>query len=138
VNICYEAIFPNLARRSIQRGGQLIVNLTNDGWYMKTAAPYQHLAPNVFRAIENHRWLARADNTGVSALIAPTGEIVAQTPIYLTRVLTGTVYTRNDLTFYTRFGDIFAWICLALILWFLRRNGREPASRNSGRPERQR
>ena len=120
INICYEAIFPNLVRRSVEWGGQVIINITNDGWYMKTAAPYQHLAPNIFRAVENHRWLARSDNTGVSALIAPTGDIVAQTPIYLTRVLTGTVYSRTDLTFYTRFGDVFAWACLFFIFFSIK------------------
>ena len=84
--------FPNLVRQSVKAGAQVIINMTNDGWYMKTAAPYQHLAPNVFRAIENRRWLARADNTGVSAIIDPYGHLIAsQTPIYQTRVLTGTV-----------------------------------------------
>jgi apolipoprotein N-acyltransferase len=136
MNICYEALFPNLVRRSVQQGGQLIVNITNDGWYMKTAEPYQHLAPNVFRAIENDRWLARADNTGVSAIIAPTGEIVAQTPIYLPRELTGTVYARTHRTFYTRFGDVFAWFCLFAVLVFVyRKKSGMAGRRNSGQPE---
>lgn len=117
VNICYEAIFPNLIRRSVQRGGQLIANLTNDGWYMKTAEPYQHLAPNVFRAVENHRWLLRADNTGVSAIIDPQGRIVAASSIYQAMIVSGTVYPQTVQTFYTRWGDVFAWACLAITLW---------------------
>ena len=76
MNICYEAIFPNLVRRSARQGGQIIANLTNDGWYMRTAAPYQHWAPNIFRAVENDRWLVRADNTGISGIIDPRGRIV--------------------------------------------------------------
>jgi len=115
INICYEAIFPDLVRRSVKAGGQAIVNITNDGWYMKTAAPYQHLAPNIFRAIENRRWVLRADNTGVSALIDPTGHIIAQTPIYQARLLTGTIYARTEQTFYTKYGDLFSWICLAIV-----------------------
>jgi apolipoprotein N-acyltransferase len=128
VNICYEAIFPNLVRQSVKHGAQIIVNLTNDGWYMKTAAPYQHLAPNVFRAVENRRWLARADNTGISALIDPFGHIVLQTPIYQARVLIGTAELRSDLTFYSRYGDFFAWLCLlGTALYVRRRNPKKPS-----------
>jgi apolipoprotein N-acyltransferase len=114
INICYEAIFPSLVRRSVLEGADLIANITNDGWYMQTAAPYQHLTPNIMRAVENRRWLIRADNTGVSAFIDPYGRIVAQTPIFKPTSLIGQVEPRADITAYTRFGDIFAWICLAL------------------------
>jgi len=112
MNICYEAIFPNLVRKSVKTGAQLIVNVTNDGWYMKTAAPYQHLAPNIYRAVENRRWLLRANNTGVSAIIDPYGRLVAQTPIYQTKILTGEVVPVSEQTFYTRFGNVFCWLCV--------------------------
>jgi len=121
INICYEAIFPNLVRRSVKLGAQVIVNITNDGWYMKTAAPYQHLAPNIFRAVENRRWLLRADNTGVSAIIDPWGRIIAQTPIYQTRILAGSARLRSDLTFYSRYGDFFAWLCILAVSLYARR-----------------
>jgi apolipoprotein N-acyltransferase len=112
VNICYEAIFPNLVRQSVRKGAVLIANLTNDGWYMQTSAPYQHWATNIFRAVENNRWLVRADNTGISGIIAPTGRVQAASAIFRPGVIAGTVQVQNALTFYTRFGDIFAWICV--------------------------
>lgn len=121
MSICYEAIFPDLVRRSVVMGAQMLVNITNDGWYLKTAAPYQHLAPNVYRAIENRRWLLRADNTGVSAIIDPWGRIAAQTPIFEAKVLVGTAYPREEKTFYTRWGNVFAWGCLAIIFVGIRR-----------------
>jgi apolipoprotein N-acyltransferase len=122
VNICYEAIFPNLVRQSIKQGAELIVNLTNDGWYMRTAAPYQHWAPNIFRAVENGRWLLRADNTGISGIIDPYGRIAAASSIFEPMVVKGTAIPLKEMTFYTRVGDAFAWICClmslgALFLW---------------------
>ena len=112
VNICYEAIFPDLVRRSVRQGARIIANLTNDGWYMQTAAPYQHWAPNIFRAVENNRWLVRADNTGISGIIEPTGRVQAASAIFHPAVIEGTVQAHNGLTFYTRYGDLFAWICV--------------------------
>jgi apolipoprotein N-acyltransferase len=112
VNICYEAIFPNLVRQSVKQGACFIANLTNDGWYMRTAAPYQHWAPNIFRAVENNRWLVRADNTGVSGIIDPFGRVTAVSPIFQPLVLTGSVIPRQNLTPYTRYGDVFAWLCI--------------------------
>jgi apolipoprotein N-acyltransferase len=125
INICYEAIFPNLVRKSVLQGGELIANLTNDGWYMKTSAPYQHWAPNVFRAVENHRWVVRADNTGISGIIDPTGHIIRSSGIFETAIVLGDVIPLTDKTFYTRFGDLFAWACVAfcvasIVLYILR------------------
>lgn len=119
VNICYEAIFPNLVRTSVKKGARFIVNLTNDGWYMQTAAPYQHFAPNVFRAVENRRWLARADNTGISAIIDPYGRVTASTPIFQTTALVGDIQPLTILTFYTRYGDVFAILCCVFAVLLL-------------------
>lgn len=119
VNICYEAIFPNLVRKSVQAGAQAIVNITNDGWYMKTSAPYQHFAPNVLRAVENGRWLVRADNTGVSAIVDPWGRIQAASPIYVPMVVSGTIAFRTELTPYTRLGDVFAMLCVVFLVGFV-------------------
>jgi apolipoprotein N-acyltransferase len=101
----------------VRDGAQLIANLTNDGWYMKTAAPYQHFAPNIFRAVENNRWVLRADNTGISALIDPTGRVIAASPIFETAVVEGAVEPRTTQTPYTRWGDLFAWICCGFCAW---------------------
>jgi len=114
VNICYEAIFPDLVRKSVVQGGQIIANLTNDGWYMKTSAPYQHWAPNILRAVENDRWLVRADNTGISGIIDPRGHVMAASALFQPGVIQGTVEARMHLTLYTRFGDLFAWVCIAV------------------------
>jgi len=119
VNICYEAIFPDLVRRSVKEGAEVIVNLTNDGWYMKTAAPYQHLAPNVFRAIENRRWVLRANNTGISAIIDPFGRIQQASNIFEPALVHGTIQPLSAQTPYTRFGDVFAWLCLAIFAFVL-------------------
>ena len=77
--ICFEAVFPGLVRKFVNRGSQLIVNLTNDGWYGDGAAPYQHLAMARWRAVENRRYLLRATNSGISAIIDPAGRIAAST-----------------------------------------------------------
>lgn len=99
VNICYESIFPSLVRDSVRQGAQILINQTNDGWYMKTAAPYQHWAPNIYRAVETRRYLLRANNTGISGIIDPWGRVVTQSPIYEPLVLRGTVYPREDSAF---------------------------------------
>lgn len=116
INICYESIFPSLVRDSVRQGAQILVNQTNDGWYMRTAAPYQHWAPNVYRAVENRRYLLRANNTGISGIIDPWGRTVRRSPIFEAQVVTGTVYPRTDLSFYTRHGDVFAIVCLLFCL----------------------
>ncbi len=112
VLICYEAIFPRLARDYVRRGSDLLVNLTNDAWFGRSAAPYQHLAMARFRAVENRVWLARAANTGVSAFISPRGRLAGETPIFATVYLTGEVGLGAQQTFYTRFGDVFACLCV--------------------------
>ncbi len=114
VLICYEAIFPELARDYVRQGSDLLVNLTNDAWFGQSSAPYQHLAMTRFRAIENRIWLARVANTGISALIAPSGQVVASSPLFATASLSGTVGLGSEATLYTRFGDLLAYLCLLL------------------------
>ncbi|NOQ42529.1 MAG: apolipoprotein N-acyltransferase, partial [Desulfuromusa sp.] len=127
VLICYEAIFPPLAREYVRQGSSLLVNLTNDAWFGHSSAPYQHLAMTRFRAIENRIWIARAANTGISALISPAGKVTLSGPIFEPLQLGGLVGLGADATFYTRFGDIFAYVCLGisgifLVILFLRRH----------------
>ena len=119
VLICYEAIFPTLARNYVQHGSDLLVNLTNDAWFGDSSAPWQLLAMTRFRAIENRIWIARVANTGVSALISPAGKVVQQGSIFVPLVLVGDVGLGAESTFYTRFGDIFAYICLTISGVFL-------------------
>ncbi len=112
VTICYEAIFPDQVRRYVAGGAQFLVNITNDAWFGHSSGPGQHLAHAVMRAVENRRYLVRAANTGISAIVAPTGEIRGATGLFVEAVLTGQVERRDELTLYTRVGDLFAWLCL--------------------------
>jgi apolipoprotein N-acyltransferase len=119
VVICYEAVFPHLARRVTHRGGQLLVNLTNDGWYGNSAAPYQHLAMSRWRAIENRRYLLRATNSGISAIIEPSGRIQAATGLLREEICTGRFAFLEARTVYSRTGDIFANLCVIIMTVFV-------------------
>ncbi|MBN1906492.1 MAG: apolipoprotein N-acyltransferase [Deltaproteobacteria bacterium] len=117
--ICYEAIFPDLAREQVRKGASIFINITNDAWFGYSGAPFQHLFISVFRAIENRRPMIRSANTGVSAIIDPRGIVTAQGDIFTDEIITGRVSTGyNEKTFYTRNGDIFALslsiICLLI------------------------
>jgi apolipoprotein N-acyltransferase len=112
--ICYEAIFPELVRGFSAGGADLLVNITNDAWYGRTSAPHQHLAMAAFRAVENGKYLVRAANTGITAVIDPRGRIVEQTPLFERTVLVRDVAWVPGRTFYVRHGDVFAWTCLGL------------------------
>jgi apolipoprotein N-acyltransferase len=116
VLICYESIFPNLARRVVKDGAEILVNITNDAWYGETSAPYQLLAMAAMRAIETKVPMVRVANTGISAVIQPTGEISARTPLFTRGTETERVYWRPIRTVYTVVGDVFAEICFALTL----------------------
>ena len=129
VMICYEVIFPSEVREFVQGGAAFLVNITNDAWFGRGGAPYQHLAMAAMRAVENGTYLVRAANTGVTAVIAPTGEILAQTEIFTEATLLGTIRPRERQTIYTRSGDLLAWACLSFLvaycvaLWRLRLSG---------------
>ncbi len=116
--ICYEAIFADLGREFAARGSELFVNITNDAWYGRTSAPYQHFAMARLRAVENGRYLVRAANTGVTAVVDPFGRVVARTQLFERGVLVRDVPFVTELTFYTRQGDIFAWACLGAAIAF--------------------
>jgi apolipoprotein N-acyltransferase len=116
VLICYESIFPNLARDSVRAGADLLVNLTNDAWFGNSSAPYQLLAMTAMRAVENRKPIIRVGNTGVSAVIMPTGEIVGATKIFTRVTEIQTVGWRRGRSFYTEYGDVFAHLCFGLSL----------------------
>ena len=126
--ICYEAIFPSLVRRFPAEGAELLVNVTNDAWYGTTSAPYQHLAMAAFRAVETRRYLVRAANTGITAVVDPFGRVEARTRLFDATVLVREVPFAAGETFYTRHGDVFAYACLAVALAALAAaRGRRPA-----------
>jgi apolipoprotein N-acyltransferase len=131
VFICYEAIFPDQVRQFRARGAELLVNVTNDAWYGRTSAPYQHFAMAAFRAVENGVWLVRAANTGISAVVDPRGRVVESTPLFERTVVVRDVPLLGGGTFYSRHGDVFGWSCLALasvltLAGFVGRSGRRP------------
>lgn len=114
--ICYEAIFPALVRRFTAQGAELLVNVTNDAWYGRTSAPYQHLAMAAFRAVENRRYVVRAANTGITAVVDPRGRILERTALFDQAVLVREVPFVAEMSFYARHGDLFARACAAIAL----------------------
>ena len=120
VLICFEVIFPELARNHAKRGAEILVNMTNDAWFGQTSAPYQHLSMAVFRAVENGKPLIRAANTGFSAFISPQGKIISKSNLFRKEILNheeGLVHA--PLSFYTRYGDIFALLLLFINLIYI-------------------
>jgi apolipoprotein N-acyltransferase len=117
VLICYEDIVGKLARHSTAAGAEVLINLTNDSWFGESLALEQHLRIALFRAVENKRYLLRSTTTGATAVISPTGEIVAQAPMGEPFVLTTTVQPMDLRTFYTQFGDVFGWSCVTAVLF---------------------
>jgi apolipoprotein N-acyltransferase len=133
VMICYEGIFPEIARNYKRNRADLLVNITNDAWFGKTSAPYQHLSMTVFRAVENRLYLVRAANTGVSAVIDPTGMILSRTDLFERTVLRDSVKFIDEKTFYAAYGDLFVYLCgfLLVLIDFIQKRRREHAGRNS-------
>ncbi len=128
--ICYEAIFGNEVRQFVARGAELLVNISNDGWFGRTAAPDQHLAIARVRAVENRRWLLRATNNGYTVAVDPYGRIVVRMPADTRGALDVPFGFRSDRTVYSRVGDWVAWLCLAAsaaMMWSVRRRERVKA-----------
>ncbi|MCU1248924.1 MAG: Apolipoprotein N-acyltransferase [Edaphobacter sp.] len=109
--ICYESIFGDEIRHLPQQGADVLINISNDGWYGDTSAAWQHLNMVRMRAIENHRWILRATNTGVTAAINPYGRVTAAAPRHQRTSIRVHFGYENDLTFYARYGDLFAYAC---------------------------
>ena len=112
--ICYESVFGDEIRQFVDHGAQVLVNLSDDGWYGDTSAPWEHLDMVRMRAIENNRWVLRSTNTGVTASIDPYGRIVDQMPRHVRGALLARFNFIDGITFYTRHGDWIAWICALL------------------------
>ena len=113
VLVCFEGIFPEVARAYVQAGAGILVNITNDAWFGNSSAPYQHLSMTVFRAVENRVPLVRAANTGISAVIDSKGHIRGMTGLFEETTLGALVSRGAGGSFYSRHGDLFALVCLA-------------------------
>jgi apolipoprotein N-acyltransferase len=110
--ICYEAIFPNEVRQFAVNGADLFINISNDGWFGRSAAPEQHLRMARVRAVENRRWLLRVTNNGFTVSVDPYGRIFRPLPPDVRAAVDLPYDFRTDGTLYTRFGDWFAWLCV--------------------------
>ncbi len=133
VLICYEAIFPELARDAVRHGARLLVNLTNDAWFGRTAAPFQHLDIARWRSVECRVPVARCANTGISAVFDHTGKILASLPLDVAATAAAAIVPGKDTpTFYVRHGDLFAWACTLTAVGCLVYGERARRTRRSG------
>ncbi len=125
VLICFEDIFPELVAGSVANGADFMVVITNDAWFMKTGAPYQHAQSSVFRAVENRINVVRCANTGYSCFIDQKGRITGSVKdakgekIFVPGFATGKVVPLKKETFYFKHGDLFAWACIWVFLFDL-------------------
>lgn len=135
--ICYEDILPQFVRRVMDQHPDVLINLTNDAWFGESREPRIHLALATFRAVEQRRFLVRAANTGISAIIDPVGRVLQETPTFARANLVGTVKPMQGLTFYQQVGDWPGYGCLLFVVLRLgrwaqqkwRRRLKEPAPR---------
>ena len=109
--ICYESIFGDEIREFSKMGAEVLVNISNDGWYGDTSAPWQHLNMVRMRAIESHRWVLRSTNTGITSVIDPEGRVVAAAPRHSRTAIRVPFGYEHDVTFYARHGDWLPWGC---------------------------
>jgi len=114
VFICYEAVFADEVRQFAQLGAEVLVNISDDGWYGDTSAPWQHLNMARMRAVENRRWILRDTNNGVTAAIDPYGRVRQSIPRHVEEALPAQYGFNSDTTFYTEHGDVFGWACAIL------------------------
>jgi apolipoprotein N-acyltransferase len=125
VLICWENIFPALFRRFVEKGAHFMVNITNEAWFGETAAPYQFLSMSVYRAVENHISIARSANTGISCFIDPHGRITGivrdsqGNSTFTEGSLTASLPVSRTKTFYTRYGDIFVYLNIAVLVMLM-------------------
>ncbi len=126
--ICYEVVYPDLARKAVLAGSQLLTTITNDAWFGRSSAPWQHFEMASLRAVEEGRYLVRSANTGISGIVDPYGRVLARTGLFERTSLVGDVRFLTGLTPYARMGDAFAYGCavatLAALLATMRRKVR--------------
>jgi apolipoprotein N-acyltransferase len=122
--ICYEIVYPDLVRQSVNGGSALLTTITNDAWFGRTSAPFQHFAQASMRAIENGRYLVRSANTGISGIVDPYGRVVARTAIFEQTTVVGEARFVTGRTVYSRVGDALAYasvLATAVMLVVVRR-----------------
>jgi apolipoprotein N-acyltransferase len=116
--ICYEAIYPDLVRRFVAKGAGVLVNLTNDAWFGRSSAPHQHFAMAVARAVETRRYLMRAANTGISAIVDPYGRVLAESDLFTQQVVNGKISFLSEETLFVRYGNLVGHASAVVTLVF--------------------
>ena len=125
-SICYEVVYPDLVRRFVAAGSEMLTTITNDAWFGATSAPYQHFEQASMRAIEEGRYLVRSANTGISGIVDPYGRVITRTAIFQPAVTVGEARFLTASTFYARHGDVLAYasvVATAALLAVARRRG---------------
>ncbi len=117
VAICYESVYPGIARRFVEGGSQLLATITNDAWFGRSSAAYQHFEQGIVRAVEQGRYVVRAANTGISGAVDPYGRVLATTPLFQPTAITVDVRLLDQRTIYSRTGDLVVWLGLAVSAW---------------------
>ena len=112
--ICFESTFPHINRRHAKMGADYFIYLVNDGWYKRETEPKQHLKQSIYRAIENRKTVVRCANTGISAIIEPSGKVVEFLSLNTSGEITTFIKKTNRSTFYTNYGNVFAIIMLII------------------------
>jgi apolipoprotein N-acyltransferase len=112
--ICYEIVYPHLAREAVRQGAELLTTVTNDAWYGDSSAPYQHFALASIRAVEQGRYLARVANTGISGVVDPYGRVIGGTRVFEEAVVVAEVRLLQGRTLYATIGDLVAQIALVV------------------------
>ena len=122
--ICYEIIYPELVRQFVAEGSELLTTITNDSWFGRSSAPYQHFEQASLRAVEEGRYLVRSANTGVSGIVDPYGHVLQRTAIFQPALVVDDVRLLKAVTIYARIGDVFAYasaVITVLLLLMARR-----------------
>jgi apolipoprotein N-acyltransferase len=117
VAICYESVYPAIARAFVAGGSQLLATITNDAWFGRSSAAYQHFEQGMLRAVEQGRYVVRAANTGISGAVDPYGRILATTPLFEPAAVTVDVRLIDRRTIYSRTGDVVVWLAFAAAAW---------------------
>ena len=127
VAICYESVYPWLARAFVLRGSQLLVTITNDAWFQRSSAAYQHFEQGAIRAVEEGRYVVRAANTGISGAVDPYGRVLIRTDLFVPAAVTADVRLLSGRTWYNQLGDIVVWMSLVATAMVWLAGWRRPA-----------
>ena len=119
IAICYESVYPSIAQAFVERGSEVLATITNDAWFGRSSAAYQHFEQGALRAVEQARYVVRAANTGISGGVDPYGRVLVTTPLFEPTVVTVDVVLLQSRTIYSRTGDVVAWVALSVAAWMI-------------------